>query len=96
MGFGILLFFASPDAPSKAWFFNVEEKKAAVVPAAKNQTGKWYPKQVLEALSDPKYYCVAIFVIAQSITNAGITNFNPLIIAGYGFSAPKTTLMATP
>lgn len=39
MGFGILLFFASPDAPSKAWFFNVEEKKAAVVPAAKNQTG---------------------------------------------------------
>ncbi|PVH84373.1 putative allantoate permease [Cadophora sp. DSE1049] len=101
MGFGILLFFALPDAPSKAWFFNAEEKRAAVVRAAKNQTGvktqqKWKLAQVLEALSDPKYYCVAIFVIAQSITNAGITNFNPLIIAGYGFSAPKTTLMATP
>jgi len=39
MGFGILLFFALPDAPSKAWFFNAEEKKAAVIRAAKNQTG---------------------------------------------------------
>ena len=35
---------------------------------------KWKLSQVLEALTDPKYYCVAIFVIAQSITNAGITN----------------------
>jgi hypothetical protein len=37
-----------------------------------------------------------IFVIAQSITNAGITNFNPLIISGFGFSQAKTTLLATP
>lgn len=39
MGFGILLFFALPDSPSKAWFFTAEEKKAAVIRAAKNQTG---------------------------------------------------------
>jgi hypothetical protein len=51
---------------------------------------------VLEVLRDPKYWCVAIYVVAQSITNAGITNFNPLIISGYGFSQTKTTLMATP
>ena len=37
-----------------------------------------------------------MFVIAQSITNAGITNFNPLIISGFGYSQSKTTLMATP
>lgn len=37
-----------------------------------------------------------LFVVAQSVTNAGITNFNPLIISGYGFSQAKTTLMATP
>jgi len=37
-----------------------------------------------------------IFVVAQAVTNAGITNFNPLIISGYGFSAEKTTLLATP
>ncbi|TVY30249.1 putative transporter [Lachnellula hyalina] len=101
MGVGILVFFALPDSPSKAWFFNAEEKKAAVIRLAENQTGvnshkNWKMPQVLEALKDPKYWCVALFVIAQSITNAGITNFNPLIIKGYGFSASKTTLMATP
>lgn len=52
--------------------------------------------QILDALKDPKYYILMIFVIAQSVTNAGITNFNPLIISGYGFSQAKTTLMATP
>lgn len=51
---------------------------------------------ILDALRDPKYYILMVFVIAQSITNAGITNFNPLIISGYGFSTAKTTLMATP
>lgn len=35
-------------------------------------------------------------VFAYAIANAGITNFNPLIIAGYGFSKTKTLLMATP
>jgi hypothetical protein len=52
--------------------------------------------QILDALTDPRYYILMIFVIAQSITNAGITNFNPLIISGFGFSQAKTTLLATP
>jgi hypothetical protein len=51
---------------------------------------------VIDALTDPKYYILITFVIAQSVTNAGITNFNPLIISGYGLSETKTTLMATP
>lgn len=34
--------------------------------------------------------------MAFAVTNAGITNFNPLIISGYGFSETKTTLMAAP
>lgn len=52
--------------------------------------------QISDALTDPKYYILMVFVIAQSITNAGITNFNPLIISGFGFSQAKTTLLATP
>jgi len=39
MGAGILVFLALPDSPSKAWFFNAEEKKAAVIRLAGNQTG---------------------------------------------------------
>lgn len=38
----------------------------------------------------------SLFVFAQSITNAGVTNFNPLIISGFGYSQSKTTLLATP
>lgn len=51
---------------------------------------------MLEAIKDPKYWVLAIAVMAFSVTNAGITNFNPLIITGYGFSQTKTTLMASP
>ncbi len=51
---------------------------------------------VLEALRDPKYWVIAVSVVAFSVANAGVTNFNPLIISGYGFSKTKTTLMAAP
>jgi len=37
--FGILFFFAMPDSPSTAWFFNTEEKKLAAIRLAPNQTG---------------------------------------------------------
>ena len=39
MGVGILVTIALPDSPSKAWFFNAEGKKAAVIRLAENQTG---------------------------------------------------------
>ena len=35
-------------------------------------------------------------MLGYAVANAGITNFNPLIISGYGFSPTRTTLMATP
>ncbi|KAI9742135.1 MAG: hypothetical protein M1834_000525 [Cirrosporium novae-zelandiae] len=98
---GIAVIFLLPDSPAKAWFLSEKEKELAVLRTAVNQTGvenkkAWKKSQVIEALQDLKYWTVAIFIIAQAITNAGVTNFNPLIIAGYGFSTAKTTLMATP
>lgn len=53
-------------------------------------------RQILEALRDPKCYCMWLGGLGYALANAGITNFNPLIIAGYGFSKTKTVLMATP
>ncbi|KAM6516467.1 hypothetical protein FALCPG4_014650 [Fusarium falciforme] len=98
---GIAVFFLLPNSPAQAWFLNDELKSVAVLRLASNQTAteastklRW--GQIGEALKDTKYWCLAIFFIAQSITNAGITNFNPLIISGYGFSQAKTVLMATP
>ncbi|KAJ0420118.1 major facilitator superfamily domain-containing protein [Aspergillus carlsbadensis] len=98
---GIVVIFTLPDSPATAWFLSSEEKKVAMLRVTENQTGLGSNrdlklKQVIDALTDPKYYILITFVIAQSVTNAGITNFNPLIISGYGFSETKTTLMATP
>ncbi|KAM0498954.1 hypothetical protein ACHAP6_006522 [Verticillium nonalfalfae] len=98
---GGLVFFALPDSPSKAWFFNETEKKLALVRLAENQTGidshkTFSAKQILETLRDPKCYCIWACAFGYAIANAGVTNFNPLIIAGYGFSRTKTVLMATP
>jgi hypothetical protein len=36
---GVLIFFVLPDSPSKAWFFNDQEKRLALVRLAENQTG---------------------------------------------------------
>ncbi|KAK0660551.1 putative transporter [Lasiodiplodia hormozganensis] len=101
MGYGILVFFSLPDRPEKAWFFSSEEKKAAVIRTAENQTEAktrrgWKTAQILEAVRDSKYWCVVVFCIAQSIANAGITNFIPIIIAGFGFPPSKATLMVAP
>uniref|UniRef100_L2GAI8 Allantoate permease n=1 Tax=Colletotrichum fructicola (strain Nara gc5) TaxID=1213859 RepID=L2GAI8_COLFN len=94
---GFIIFFALPDSPAKAWFFTEEEKKAVIIRLAENQTGvdnhkKFDRKQIVEALKDPKCWCVWACGIGYAIANAGITNFNPLIIAGYGFSQTKTNL----
>lgn len=56
----------------------------------------FHSHQIIEALRDPKCYCILLCAFGYAIANAGLTNFNPLIISGYGFSKSKTTLMATP
>ncbi|KAL1873618.1 hypothetical protein VTK73DRAFT_805 [Phialemonium thermophilum] len=98
---GALVFFGLPDSPAKAWFFNAEEKNLALIRLAPNQTGieankKFHVAHIIEALRDPKCYCIWLGVLGYALANAGLTNFNPLIISGYGFSAARTVLMATP
>lgn len=77
------------------------ERKLAIARLATNQTGtdvrkKFNTRQILESFRDPRCYCVWVCVFGYALANAGITNFNPLIISGYGFTPTKTTLMATP
>ncbi|RSH93490.1 hypothetical protein EHS25_007846 [Saitozyma podzolica] len=97
---GIIVVLALPDSPVNAWFLSHDERLRATARLAENQQGqdakKFNFKHCVEAVRQPRYWVVLIFVLAQSITNAGITNFNPLIISGFGYSQSKTTLMATP
>jgi MFS family permease len=79
LGLGVAIFFLLPDHPSLAWFYNVEDKKNKVIRIAPNQTGqgnvhqfKW--GQIVESLIDPKFWVLALYVIAWGIVNAGITN----------------------
>ena len=39
MGVGILVTFALPDSPAKAWFFSAEEQKVAIIRLVQNHTG---------------------------------------------------------
>ncbi|ETS74127.1 hypothetical protein PFICI_13993 [Pestalotiopsis fici W106-1] len=97
---GTLSTFLLPDKPARAWFLNATEKVQAEVRLKENQqvseSTNFSFAQCLEALLSPEYWTLVIFAIAQSITNAGVTNFNPLVISGFGFSAQRTTLLATP
>ncbi|KAF7556925.1 hypothetical protein G7Z17_g1080 [Cylindrodendrum hubeiense] len=97
---GIFTTLVLPSTPGRAWFLKESEKLRAVERLASNQQGKMVAgfkvSQCIEALKSPSYWILIIFTIAQSITNAGITNFNPLIINGFGFSPQRTTLLATP
>ncbi|KAB2578837.1 Allantoate permease [Lasiodiplodia theobromae] len=94
MGYGILVFFSLPDRPEKAWFFSSEEKKAAVIRTAENQTEAktrrgWKTAQILEAVRDSKYWCIVVFCIAQSIANAGITNVTSFNLLSIGICLPS-------
>ncbi|GAA5957215.1 hypothetical protein JCM3765_000393, partial [Sporobolomyces pararoseus] len=100
VAFGLLVTAILPSRPETAWFFNQRERIRAVARLNENQQNiqakTFRPAQCIEALKDPQYWILIFYAIAQSITNAGITNFNPLIINGLNFSPSRTTLMATP
>ncbi|KAH9907482.1 major facilitator superfamily domain-containing protein [Xylariomycetidae sp. FL2044] len=104
---GILVALFVPDAPEKAWFLTPGEKDAAAARLASTREQHAKAKVVIgsdsfqlaqctEALRDLKYWVLMLLVLAQAVTAAGVTNFNPLIIQGFGYSTEKTNLMSTP
>lgn len=103
---GITAALAIPDSPNQAWFLSAMEKKAASVRLAENlEQKKWQTQQraktfrigqCFEALVSGKYWVLMLFAFAQAITASGITNFNTLIIQGFGYSTEETALLAAP
>ncbi|KIW67936.1 hypothetical protein PV04_03915 [Phialophora macrospora] len=100
---GILAFFYLPVSPATAWFLSAAEKEVAIARLADTQQKnnndrptEFKIHQCIEALTSIKYWIIVVFVLAQGVTAAGITNFNPLIIKGFGFSTQRTNLLAAP
>jgi MFS family permease len=79
LALGVAVLFLLPDHPSRAWFYNEEDRKNKAIRIASNQTGqsnknefRW--DQIIESLCDPKFWVLALYVVAWGIVNAGITN----------------------
>jgi MFS transporter, ACS family, allantoate permease len=67
IAFGILCFFIVPASPSEAWFLTKAERIVAMQRISTNKTGtvsyKFEMYQLVEALRDPRLYCVALAVL---------------------------------
>ncbi|KAI0446137.1 major facilitator superfamily domain-containing protein [Xylaria telfairii] len=98
---GLLCVVWLPDDYDSAYFLSRAEREVAKLRTRDNLTGetvrqKANTAQITEALRDPKYWIVLVFGIFQSVTNAGITNFSPVILSGLGYSKRVTVLLAAP
>jgi hypothetical protein len=95
--YGLVLLVLLPDSPTKAKFLTPEERIIAVSRTLENKTGvmdegnfKW--EQVWEIFRDPQALILALYTLVVNIPNGGVTSFNSLIVAGFGFD-PLTTLL---
>ena len=97
---GFVILFYLPDGPHNAKMLTEYEKVVAVWRISQNQTGLKHhvivPEQIKEALLDPKSWLLFLMAICYGILNGGVTNFLSAIIAGFGYSPLKTSLLQTP
>jgi hypothetical protein len=98
---GIITAFVLPDNPMSAWFLTEKEKVAAIEHVRTNQTGvenkhfKWY--QVKELLFEDKQTWPLFFItLLAMIDNGAVSNFSSIIIATFGFSNERTTIIQMP
>ncbi|QKX58986.1 uncharacterized protein TRUGW13939_06114 [Talaromyces rugulosus] len=98
---GVITFFVLPDTPMSAWFLKEKEKIAAVEHVRINQTGienkQFKPHQVKELLFKDKQTWVLFFItVLAMIDNGAVSNFSSIIIATFGFSPERTTVIQMP
>lgn len=88
-------FFALPDNPAHARFFNHRERVIAVKRVAGNEIGiknkSFNSKQAVLAFYDPKVILIFSSVFAAAIPNGVINSFSTVIIRDLGFDTTKTT-----
>ena len=87
---GIVIFFALPDSPLKAYFLSDRLKVVAVERLRFEQVGienKVIKKdQIRETFTDPKTYFYFITVMAVNLTNGAVTGFGSIIVQSFGVS----------
>ncbi|KAH8669089.1 major facilitator superfamily domain-containing protein [Xylariales sp. PMI_506] len=97
---GMVFFWFAPSNPTQARWLTAEEKEIAVLRLVENETGidnktiKWY--QVREALADPRFWLINLYMLINCIPNGGVTAFGPLIVNSFGFTTFESTLLNMP
>ncbi|CAI7629751.1 unnamed protein product [Penicillium glandicola] len=97
LAWSVVCYFAIPDSPIGAWFLSKEDQVKAVERVQENLTGikshhvKRY--QVIEALSDPKTWLIALFQFTQNVPNGAVGSFASIVVEGFGFSTLDTLLV---
>jgi MFS family permease len=82
-------------------FLNEQEKIAAIEHVRVNQTGienkQFKPHQVVELLTKDKETWPLFFItLLAMIDNGAVSNFSSIIIASFGFSTARTTIIQMP
>ncbi|KAG8933090.1 hypothetical protein FRC02_012458 [Tulasnella sp. 418] len=96
---GVLFLLFFPDNPTTAKFLTNEERVMAIRRIQENQTGietkKWKKEQFKEALVDPKTWLFFVFAAVSNI-QGGVALQMSLLIKGFRFTVPQTTLLNIP
>ena len=84
-----------------AWFLNDQEKIMAIEHVRVNQTGienkHFKVDQVVELLfKDKETWPLFFITVLSMIDNGAVSNFSSIIIATFGFSASRTTIIQMP
>jgi MFS family permease len=84
-----------------AWFLNDKEKIMAIEHVRVNQTGvenkHFKPHQLVELLfKDKETWPLFFITLLSMIDNGAVSNFSSIIIATFGFSTSRTTIIQMP
>ncbi|KAJ5981894.1 hypothetical protein N7522_013522 [Penicillium canescens] len=98
---GIAIIFLLPDNPMSASFLNDEEKIMAIEHVRVNLTGvenkHFKPYQLVELLfKDKETWPLFFITLLAMIDNGAVSNFSSIIIATFGFSTQRTTIIQMP
>jgi len=97
---GIIINFVLPSDPIRAKGFNDRQRYIAVARLRVNNAGvrntHFKSSQVLELLTDTKFWLIFLFAFLSMIANAPISTFVPIIIRSFGFSPLNSLLLIMP
>ncbi|KAF1929735.1 MFS general substrate transporter [Didymella exigua CBS 183.55] len=97
---GLATLWLVPDTPMQARWLTGAEKLALLKHVSVNRTGiqskTFQPRQLLEALTDPRLYFMVLAVILLSVSSGVLTTYSATLIRNLGYVPKRAALMNMP